>query len=476
LATAPDADLRPVFDFYWYLGMSDIDVASHVMDHFDKETYSMSVFTVRRRRKEWGLKSTRKQGHTVQSIHERVQAIKKRFPDIGAETLRKALLQNEKIRVSRTVVAEYLRITEPDAVARRRHRKFKRKKFVAVGPFDMWCIDQHEKLKRHGLFWHVGLDPYPGVTHWCRVWWTVKNPTLITKFYLDAARAVEGIPLTTQSDPGTENFGVAYAQTALRHRLDPSLAGSIQHRFFRKHGNIKPEIFWSLFRRGFIAAFEAMIDDGVEKGWYDVGDPLEMLTFRFVFIPYLQRETDDWVHLRNWTKRRADRKKILPNGIPMLVMQKPHQWNAANYKIPVPSDIFNEIEAVYAPPDDPVFKLVPDEFLVRATAAWASMGSPEPQFETVWDIYREILARLRSMPADAGFRKMLNESSELQTQEAADDINTQLPDDLAHIEFVDDLNSSVGDGSDDDEELIADGTDAEGSETSEGHGVGLDFF
>lgn len=62
-------------------------------------------------------------------------------------------------------------------------------------------------------------------------------------------------------------------------------------------------------------------------------DSLHRLTFRYVFIPYLQCETDAWVHLRNWTKRRADRKKILPNKIPMLVIQKPHLYGTADYKV-----------------------------------------------------------------------------------------------------------------------------------------------
>lgn len=57
------------------------------------------------------------------------------------------------------------------------------------------------------------------------------------------------------------------------------------------------------------------------------------LIFRFIFIPFIQREVDAWVHQRNWTKRRADRKKALPNGIPMLILQKPHIWKAADYKV-----------------------------------------------------------------------------------------------------------------------------------------------
>jgi hypothetical protein len=229
----------------------------------------------------------------------------------------------------------------------------------------MWCLDQHDKFKRYGLFFHVGLDPYPGVIHWCKVWWTVRNPKLIAHLYLNAAREIggmycnyliwitlyyyKGIPLITQSDPGTENVNVAYAQTALRHCVEPSLNGSIQHRWFRKHGNIKPEIHWSVFRRDWSVGFQALLDRGVDEGYYDIGDPLDLyvqiflrimklliilrLVFRFVFIPFLQREVDAWVHQRNWTKRRADRKKVLPHGIPMLILQKPHKWKAADYKV-----------------------------------------------------------------------------------------------------------------------------------------------
>ena len=64
---------------------------------------------------------------------------------------------------------------------------------MAIGPNEMWCLDQHDKFKRYGLFFHVGLDPFPGVIHWCKVWWTVRNPKLITHFYLNAAREIGGM-------------------------------------------------------------------------------------------------------------------------------------------------------------------------------------------------------------------------------------------------------------------------------------------
>ncbi|KAI9451583.1 hypothetical protein BJY52DRAFT_1205891 [Lactarius psammicola] len=240
----------------------------------------------------------------------------------------------------------------------------------------MWSLDQHNKFKCYGLFFHVGLDPYPGVIHWCKVWWTVRNPKLIARFYLDTARFIGGIPLITQSDPGTENVNVTYVQTALRHQMEPSLDGLIQHQWFCKHGNIKPEIHWSVFRRDWAVGFQALLDEGVDSGYYDIRDPLECLVFCFVFIPFIQREVDAW--------------KVLPNGIPMIILQKPHKWKAADYKISVPPETLNEIEKKYAPPDDPVFELVPHVFAVHANTVWTAMGSPQPQFHNAWEIYLHI--------------------------------------------------------------------------------------
>ena len=122
----------------------------------------------------------------------------------------------------RPVISEYLRQSEPDAVEApsRRHKtiEVERQPFLAVGPNEMWCLGQYDKFKRYGLFFHVGLDPYPGVIHWCKVWWTVRNPKLIAHFYLNATREnggthfnyliwtslyfYEGIPLITLSDLG----------------------------------------------------------------------------------------------------------------------------------------------------------------------------------------------------------------------------------------------------------------------------------
>ena len=101
-------------------------------------------------------------------------------------------MNSNALQSYRPIISEYLKLTEPNAVEARRYKRFKRRTFIAIGPNEMWSLDQHDKFKRYGLFFHVGLDPYPGVIHWCKVWWTVRNPKLIARFYLDTARSIGG--------------------------------------------------------------------------------------------------------------------------------------------------------------------------------------------------------------------------------------------------------------------------------------------
>lgn len=83
------------------------------------------------------------------------------------------------------------------------------------------------------------------------------------------------MPLVTQSDPGSENNVTANCHTDIRHRLDPSLRGTIQHQWKHESSNVKPEAFWSLFRRYWTPGFETILNRGIEMGIYDLDDPLE---------------------------------------------------------------------------------------------------------------------------------------------------------------------------------------------------------
>ena len=104
------------------------------------------------------------------------------------------------------------------------------------------------------------------------------------------------------------------------------------------------------------------------------------------------------------------------------------------------------MEQEFAPPDDPVFNLVPPVFAVHAHAIWTDMGSLEPQFSNAWDIYLRIRDALRSMVWDGEFRECLSVASQPKPYPE------ELPGDLRQNE---DLSDHEGDT------LIVDRTDDE---------------
>ena len=88
-----------------------------------------------------------------------------------------------------------------------------------------------------------------------------------------------GIPLITQSDLGSENYGIANAHTSIRQHMDPGLKGTLQHLWMRGHNNIKPEIAWHQLRRQWAPGFEELFDEGVNNGWYDLNNTMQRLLF-----------------------------------------------------------------------------------------------------------------------------------------------------------------------------------------------------
>ena len=82
--------------------------------------------------------------------------------------------------------------------------------------------------------------------------------------------------MVTQSDPGTENFGIANAQTMLRQMYDLALQGYVQHRWLQLKKNIMLEITWSQLCCRFTPGFEAVLKTGIQSGWYDPNNTLQL--------------------------------------------------------------------------------------------------------------------------------------------------------------------------------------------------------
>lgn len=62
---------------------------------------------------------------------------------------------------------------------------------------------------------------------------------------------------------------------------------------------------------------------------------------------------------------------------------------------------------IYAPPDHPVFLLVPQEFSQQASLFMVELGLPPVTGDNVWNVYADLLMRFQSIERDEGIRKLL---------------------------------------------------------------------
>jgi hypothetical protein len=155
------------------------------------------------------------------------------------------------------------------------------------------------------------------------------------------------------------------------------------------------------------------------------------MVFRWLAFPWLQAEIDDWVRFKNETSPRKDKNKILPHGIPALIRAKPQHYGGLDFKvvllssdphaglnkdlqIPVPSELLDKVEAQFAPPDDPVFQLVPPLFDQRAREHYLKIGQPIVSSDTLWTIFRQLLQQFQADEEDVELMDSLVTHKDLQ--------------------------------------------------------------
>ncbi|KAL4079454.1 hypothetical protein J3A83DRAFT_4185472 [Scleroderma citrinum] len=237
--------------------------------------------------KELGLHCTCQQGHTPESIREIMIKMQHMYPDTGVHKMIGLLFHEHNMAISRSMMHSYFTTYEPHLVKQCQTNCLQHHHFWAAGVNDIWAVDQHDKWQHFGLALHTGIKPFSGQILWMKVWHSNCNPQLILLYYLETieefghnfpvydlttdAYMLLDIPLVTQSDPGTENFGIVNVQMLLQQMHDLALEG-----------------------------FEVLLESGVDAGWYDPDNTLQLMIFHWVFIPWLQVELDNYQdHINN---------------------------------------------------------------------------------------------------------------------------------------------------------------------------------
>ncbi|KAF8529989.1 hypothetical protein JB92DRAFT_2825664 [Gautieria morchelliformis] len=325
------------------------EILKHILDrHIDSTRHGLSLKSLKRMRKILGLQSTRQQAHTLETAAAALLRVRARYPKAGTRDMITQAFREENIKVSRHVVSQFFKEYEPEGIRERKANRLKRKRFWAAG----------------------------GLILWIKVWWTNKNAQLILHYYLEQASKLGAIPMVTQSDPGSENYGMANAHTTLRHMLDPSLEGTHQHQWMRQHNNVKPEISWSQLRRRFTPGFEDLLEQGVQSCLYDPDNRVDVMVFHWLFIPWFQAELDAWKDTHNTAPKHADKNKILPHGRPQLIFEAPHMYDSMDFKVGVTPEAIEDIWAFYTPAQDPVFNLVPRILIIWFSRYTVRLGAP----------------------------------------------------------------------------------------------------
>ncbi|KAF4594308.1 hypothetical protein EYR40_009111 [Pleurotus pulmonarius] len=401
-----DQKLAAGIQKFYRQGSTDKEIINSLIEgrYYDTTKYGLGLKRFRDMREKLGLVRSRKAALSVDDIRPVMVRLRETYPRAGIREMKRLLMEEHNLPVTRSVLSSYFLAYEPDLVRARRYQRFRRKRFWAAGIMDMLCCDQHDKWKRFGLRLHTAIDPFIGKIHWIKIWYTNSDPVLITSYYLDDAMESGSIPLITQSDPGSENFGIAKAHTFLRHWHDPAMDGHLCHRWMKEKKNIPPEISWSQLRRRFTPGFENILDKGVHMGWYNI---------------------DDSVHKLSWTP--IDPASIHLGSVVIeikfcLTASPIISPNFLNSTIQVQEQAIAEARKLYAPPNHQVFTLVPQSFEVIISRGYTGMGSPAINRDSVWTIYCDLV---KYVYADFESQNMrIDWESELEAEEAINDIQS----------------------------------------------------
>ncbi|KAG1867744.1 hypothetical protein F4604DRAFT_1584905 [Suillus subluteus] len=393
--TSPLDELAPHILHYWKTWLNDKEIVHALQKHFDTEHYGIGLTKFRQICVDMGLECSHWQGHTVETIHEAVTELCQMFPHAGMQEMIGLLFHEKNMSVAKSVMMSYFAAYEPELVRQCKARQLKQRCFWAAGVNNLFTVDQHNKWLRFGLGLHTGIELFSGWIMWIRVWHSNQNPQLILSYYLDTITEFGHMPLITQSDLGSENYGIANAQTLLHQCYDPTLQGTLQHHWMHTKKNVMLEITWSQLWCRFTPGFETLLDEGVIEGWYDSGNTLHMMVFHWVFIPWLQQELDAYRDRVNNSAKRHDNNKVLPHGVPSLIYDSPEDFGALDFKVSIDREGIDYVHNFYINASHPVFNLVPPMLGDFIEGCYDAMGRPAVTWSSVWTVYRNLLSAVQ---------------------------------------------------------------------------------
>ncbi|KAI6009437.1 hypothetical protein F5J12DRAFT_905030 [Pisolithus orientalis] len=281
----------------WKACCTDKEILQEVHKHIDTNQYGIRLTKLRAICMRLGLYGTCQQDHLPESIQEAMMI---------------SLLFHKK---QMSVIHDCFLTYEPELIQQCKTCCLRHCYFWAAGVNDIWAVDQHNKWLHFGLVLHTAVEPFSGKILWICVWHSNHNPQLILTYFLDDVKE------PSHNDPGTENFGIANAQSMLQQWHDAKLISTLQHRWMLHKKNITPEIMWLQLQHQFTPRFEVILEQG--------------LIFHWLFIPWLQEELLACKDHVNNTAKHHNHNKVMLHGIPNLIYKSAGDYGAIDFKVSV---------------------------------------------------------------------------------------------------------------------------------------------
>ena len=214
-----------------------------------RHVYVMSLSTLKKWRMEKGMRKRPLEAirNGTSDIFEAVRdELSGSGVDIGYRRIQNAL-KSKGYNCRRDDVRQIVKQLNPDSVKLRKHRRLHRRRYVADGPNFVWHLDGHDKLKPFGFSIHGCIDRFSRYLIWLEVASSNKKPESIAKFYLDAIKGLEAIPLQIKADNGTEHSLIEPMHLHLS-----ALNGNLEINHFSiitSPHNERIESYWSVLQR-----------------------------------------------------------------------------------------------------------------------------------------------------------------------------------------------------------------------------------
>lgn len=286
-----------------------------------------------------------------------------------------ARLRKRGMQVERERVMKLLRDIDPEGVESRKRKRLRRRVYHAKGPNYIWHIDGHDKLKPYGFSIHGCIDGFSRRLIWLEVGPTNKNPDVIAKYYLDAAKQLDGIPRKIRSDDGTENSLIEAVHTFLRSEHADTDGGIGSFAIGRSTANQRIEAYWSHLVKDGPGWWINFFKDLVDLGLYNTSDPVHVECIRFCFMEILRGELYEVTEL--WNQHIISPSKFGnssgPRGKPDCMYFLPHLYNTVDYSVHVDSTDIDEFINDSMSVED-----VSNEFLEFATIIMNHLSLQKP--------------------------------------------------------------------------------------------------